>query len=157
MSDSFEQLQTTLKVQGYSLTNARRMVFNALRGQEPQTMGELGASLNGKADRASLYRTIALFEKLGIVQRLHIGWKYKLELSDTFSHHHHHLSCLKCGRVIAIKEHTELEERINRLATSHNFQPIDHQLEIRGTCSSCQKKMTPVIKPGSLEASHFLF
>jgi Fur family transcriptional regulator, ferric uptake regulator len=80
-----------------------------------------------------------LFERLGIVQRLQIGLKYKLELSAAFSHHHHHLSCTRCGAIIPFEEDPALEKRLALLATAKNFQPIDHQLEIRGFCSNCTK------------------
>lgn len=89
-------------------------------------------------DRASIYRTVALFEKLGIVQRLQIGWKYKLELTDSFIHHHHHLSCSQCGKIVALPENADLEAALLALATSRGFSAQDHQLEIRGLCGDCR-------------------
>src|SRR2546421_5552224 len=100
-------------------------------------MRELVAACNGQVDRASIYRTIALFERLGIVQRLQIGWKYKLELSDAFHHHHHHLTCSNCGKVIPFEEDTALEKRLHVLANSKNFTMQGHQLEIQGLCQNC--------------------
>jgi Fur family transcriptional regulator, ferric uptake regulator len=142
MTDISDQLQGLLKDAGYSFTNPRRMVFEALQHKEPQPMHSIVTACSGKVDRASVYRTIQLFEQLGVVQRLQIGWKYKLELSDKFSAHHHHLSCIKCGRTIAIDEDAVLEERMYHLAKIYEFLPQDHQLEIRGLCNVCQK--TPV-------------
>ena len=92
----------------------------------------------GQVDRASVYRAVDLFERLGIVQRLNTGWKYKLELSDKFAEHHHHLTCLRCGRTIAMNE-GELEQLIGRLAEKHGFLPTAHQIEIQGLCAECQK------------------
>jgi len=103
-------------------------------------MHSVVAACNDKVDRASVYRTIQLFEQLGVVQRLQIGWKYKLELSDKFSAHHHHLSCVQCGRTIAIDEDTALEKRMRLLASAYGFLPQGHQLEIRGLCEACQTK-----------------
>ncbi len=137
MSEPSGQLFEALKQNGYSTTAVRQIVFNALRGQEPLAMHEL-AKRCPSIDRASVYRTIALFESLGIVQRLQIGWKYKLELSDQYVPHHHHASCLRCGRMIALPEDVELEERLQKLAKAQNFQSRDHQIEIRGLCSACQ-------------------
>ena len=91
-----------------------------------------------EADRASVYRAVDLFERLGIVQRLNTGWKYKLELTDMFADHHHHLTCVNCGRTIAMNE-TELETAIARLAARHNFRPTSHQIEVQGLCQSCQR------------------
>ncbi|HUD10669.1 MAG TPA: transcriptional repressor [Candidatus Saccharimonadales bacterium] len=136
MNEPDSQLQEALHSSGYSLTTARRAVFTALRGNDPQTMRELVIRCPD-IDRASVYRTVALFENFGIVQRLQIGWKYKLELSDQYAPHHHHASCQNCSKIIALPEDTVLEKRLLELAKAHNFQPQDHQLEIRGLCASC--------------------
>jgi Fur family ferric uptake transcriptional regulator len=130
-------LQSTLKQHGYSLTQPRQIVFSALQNQEPKSMSEIVKACKN-IDRASVYRTIALFEKLGVIRRLQMGWKYKLELSDAFSHHHHHLTCTKCGKVITIRESSILEKQLNSLASAKGFQAQDHQLEIRGLCKTCQ-------------------
>ena len=136
MSEPLDLLTAHLKKSGFSVTDVRREVFMALQGQEPQTMQEL-ASACFTRDRASVYRTVALFEKLGIVQRLQIGWKYKLELSGEFIHHHHHLSCTHCGKTFALPDDSLLEKRLHDLATSHDFVAQDHQVEIRGLCTDC--------------------
>jgi Fur family ferric uptake transcriptional regulator len=137
MSDPIDQLQATLKQHRQSLTQSRQLIFKALQDHEPQTMHDLIVSCQNGVDRASIYRTIALFEKIGIVQRLQIGWKYKLELSDAFSHHHHHLTCSNCGRTTALPEDDELESRLRQLSRGLQFTPQDHQIEIRGLCSNC--------------------
>lgn len=47
-------------------------------------MYELYDLAKGHLDRASLYRIITVFERIGIVRRINIGWKYKIELSVGF-------------------------------------------------------------------------
>lgn len=136
MSQKFIYIET-LKKAGYSNTAARQKVFEVLLGQEPQTMAEVASSLQNTIDRASLYRTIALFEQLGIVQRLQMGFKYKLELTDLFSDHHHHISCLGCGKIVALTEHEQIERMITVLAKRHGMTAEKHQLEIQGYCASC--------------------
>ncbi len=137
MTEPLQQLQQSLKEQGSNLTRPRQVVFSALLGHEPQTMAQLIAACAGQIDRASVYRAVALFESLGIVQRLQIGWKYKLELSDTFHHHHHHLTCLHCGRTIPFDEDQELEIKLKTIAQAQNFRMQGHQLEIQGLCQNC--------------------
>lgn len=141
MITPIEQLENSLKTANQSITEPRRVVFNALQGKEPQTMHQLVAACAGVINRASVYRTVTLFERLGIVQRLQIGWKYKLELSDSFHHHHHHLTCLKCGITSALHEDMELELRLAHLARQYSFSMQDHQLEIQGYCMQCQTLM----------------
>jgi Fur family ferric uptake transcriptional regulator len=132
-----QEIATILKSNGYSLTKQRALVFDLLEGKEPMSMHELCEIAKNKLDRASLYRIIDLYEKLGIVQRVNIGWKYKVELSDKFSDHHHHLTCLKCGKIIPINE-SDLESFIAGLARSNQFHPENHQVEVQGYCYECQ-------------------
>jgi Fe2+ or Zn2+ uptake regulation protein len=138
-----EEFKATLLTSAHSLTRPRRLVFTALQAKEPQTMHEIVIACHGQIDRASVYRTISLFERLGIVQRLQIGWKYKLELSDRFHHHHHHMTCHQCGRTFALPEDQSLEQRLKFLAKKQNFQMNGHQLEIQGLCQVCQGKEQP--------------
>ncbi len=133
-----EKLVETLKKQGQSLTKTRRLVFEALGAQESQTMRELISRMVDKANRASVYRTIELFEKLGIVEKIQIGFKYKLELSSTFSYHHHHLTCTNCGRDVPINEKSALEHAVQTFLMAHGFERANHQVEIRGLCQACQ-------------------
>jgi Fe2+ or Zn2+ uptake regulation protein len=102
-------------------------------------MRQIVTSCQDKADRASVYRTISIFEKLGIVQRLQSGWKYKLELSNAFTKHHHHLTCSKCGIIIPLNKDNILEDRLHNLALELGFVPNDHQIEITGLCRSCAR------------------
>lgn len=139
MNEALEKLVSTLKANGSSLTAPRKVVFLALLDTEPQTMGELVKTISNKVDRASIYRIIALFEQLGIVERLQLGWKYKLELSDTFAAHHHHITCINCGRVQSFEESTTIEYELKQLALDAGFKETGHQLEIRGLCGDCQK------------------
>jgi Fur family ferric uptake transcriptional regulator len=133
-----EQLKKHLGKSGYSLTVARKAVFTALQNQEPLTMNEIVKHC-GKIDRASVYRNVELFEHLGIAQRLPVGWKYKIELSAIFSYHHHHFVCSKCGLVIDMPTDEKLEERLAALVSDRGLKIQDHQIEIRGLCTNCQK------------------
>lgn len=138
MKDVFELFDEKLHQNGYSVTLARREVFKALEQQEPISMNELVKKVAASVDRASVYRTITLFEKLGIVHRLQIGWKYKLELTDAFSYHHHHISCTNCGLVAPLREDKTLEAAMHSLAQEYGFTTTNHQIEIQGLCRNCQ-------------------
>jgi Fe2+ or Zn2+ uptake regulation protein len=133
--DEFKRL---LKASGQSVTAARLAVFGALSGQEPLSMRELTEQVS-RVDRASVYRAVDLFERLGIIQRINTGWKYRLELTDKFAAHHHHLTCTRCGKSIAISE-ADLEDTIEKLASAKGFTPTAHQIEIQGICDTCGKR-----------------
>lgn len=136
---SFRQIITS---NGYRLTAAREKTFALLISPEPQSVRDILTKAGDTVDRVSVYRNLELFEKLGIVHRIYVGWKYKLELSDEFVAHHHHLSCLGCGKVIDIEDETHIDEFIHDVAKKFGFTPRRHQFEIDGYCKDCQNKRT---------------
>lgn len=136
----YEKLSETLKEHGYSLTKPRQALFSALQSGTPRTMRELTLDLSSVMDRASIYRTVTLFEELGIIVRVQQGWKYKIELSDLFSPHHHHITCTTCGRTDSFDEPAGLDEMLTSIALQHGFSAENHSLEITGTCPRCQRQ-----------------
>lgn len=138
MDKGTTKLDELLREHGYSATKQRHIIFKALLHKDPMTVRELYEITKKHLDRASMYRIVELFEKLGIITRLSIGWKYKIELSDTFSDHHHHLTCLNCHKITSINRH-ELEQFITHLAHENNFIALEHQVEIQGYCQNCTK------------------
>ncbi len=134
----YEDLRVLLKEKGASLTKPRKLIFDLLLNQEPQTMQVLTRRARGKVNRATVYRTIELFENLGIVHRLNVGWKYKIELSDMFLGHHHHFYCTGCHKTYSLQPNPMLETMIDSLVSKEGFAPRGHQLEIAGLCASCR-------------------
>ncbi len=139
MRDPKQIYEAKLKAVKASSTTPRSAVFNALlqSDHEPMTMAELTAAVKSVADRTSVYRTVELFESIGIITRLQIGWKYKLELSDDFHEHHHHITCTKCGATHATHDDHAFESEIEKLAAKHGYTLTNHYLEISGVCNNC--------------------
>jgi len=132
------QFSKLLKKHGYSLTEPRKQIFKRLSSRNAVSINQLIASL--PYDRSTIYRTIDLFQELGIVVEVHLGWKHKFELSDMFQHHHHHLTCINCKQTIPLPEDQQLEQAIALLGKKYSFKPLDHQIELTGICASCQTK-----------------
>ena len=86
-----------------------------------------------------MYRNVDLFVKLGILNRIQVGWKYKLELSDQFLGHHHHLSCLRCGKIVNIEDEKHIDEFIDEIAAAAGFTAQRHVFEVYGYCGQCTK------------------
>lgn len=141
MNDPIRHLEETLSGHGYSMTNPRRAVLLAMLDREPMSIQNLVQAVGSTVNRSSVYRTVDLFEKLGIIERLTLGWKYKLELSDKFAAHHHHISCIKCGKVQSFKESPAISYELKQLAHEAGYTESGHQLEIRGICTVCQSKI----------------
>lgn len=134
-----DTLKALLKKDGASLTGPRKIIFDLLLNQEPQSMQVLAKRAADKVDRATVYRTIEVFERLGIVRRLNIGWKYKIELTDVFQGHHHHFYCTNCSKTYSLPANTMLETMIDSAVAKEGFSARGHQLEIYGLCSSCSR------------------
>ena len=137
MSSVESTLALHLKKAGFSLTQPRREVFEALQAHGPLTMLQLYTQLN-RINRTTVYRVIALFEELNIVQRVARGWKYSLELTDEFIPHHHHFTCTKCHKTTSFDEPKSFDALLESVASHNGFLPTGHTLEIEGLCSSCR-------------------
>ena len=136
MDDALARFAKTLKEAGHSVTKTRQIVFRGLLSEEPLSLHDL-VSRCAEVNRSSVYRTLPLFEQLGIVNRIQQGWKYTLELSEAYNTHHHHVTCIRCGATIPIIESEEIEHAIHDLASEAGYTIASHLLEIRGICAKC--------------------
>ena len=135
-------LQKILRDNHSKVTKPRLIVFRLLLNKEPKSLAELVTKSQGRVDRVSVYRIIDLYERLGIVRRVALGWKYKVELSELFFDHHHHIVCLRCNKVVAVHENEASERIIDTLAYGTGFVVTSHQIELQGYCAKCQKPAT---------------
>lgn len=134
--DYKKMLREGLKANGFKCTPARMLVFLKLIESEALTDSMLANSLAKSVDRSTVYRTIELFSKLGLITRIWNGWKSTIELSGMFIEHHHHLSCVKCGKVERL-ESKPLEKVLTQIEKDSDFSNLSHILEFRGLCKEC--------------------
>ncbi len=128
-----------LRDAGLRNTPPRQAVFKVLKGNPALTMRQLHIKMAGQLDTASLYRTLALFRQLGIVQDVVIAGERKVELTDAFSPHHHHIACSRCGVTTTIHD-AGFEASIEALAAHQGFRHESHSFEITGICAACQQR-----------------
>ncbi|HWZ66162.1 MAG TPA: Fur family transcriptional regulator [Patescibacteria group bacterium] len=122
---------------GLRVTTPRKAVFETLKkAATPLSQVEI-AKINPTIDKVSVYRSIDIFLKLGIVTSVAHGWKQRYELAAPYSPHHHHLLCTACGHVEELQSE-RLEKIINILADQQKFKVTGHTFEITGLCSKCQ-------------------
>ena len=129
---------TLLKKHNLSNTRKRQYLFSLLQDlQHPLPTTELVTLAQNFMDRSNVYRSIDDFERAGIVKKVYTGWKESVELSDSFSHHHHHMTCTNCGKVISFEESKELEKELLSIARNFNFTAKYHSIEFGGVCVNC--------------------
>jgi Fur family transcriptional regulator, ferric uptake regulator len=130
---------TILKKNNVSVTTVRRAIFDALSHTDrPLKNGEV-AALVPSVDRASVYRTLELFDRLGLTTTIIRGWTPFTELAEPFKPHHHHIVCEQCGVAVEIENDT-LEDVLGLIAKRHDFSLTKHIVELTGTCAACQAK-----------------
>jgi len=130
-------LRQTLMKHGYSMTRPRVMVVEELhKMSEPITVADLAKRMNS-VDKVSVYRTVDLLESIGLVHRIWTGFKSKIELSESFSSHHHHFTCLNCGRTIDLAS-DKLEQDLRLFEADYGFKLLHHSVELSGYCENCR-------------------
>jgi Fur family ferric uptake transcriptional regulator len=89
-----------------------------------------------KIGLTSIYRSLELFESLGMVFKIINGSsvKYKLcELED----HHHHIVCKACRNVVELN-FCDISDWSKKVTESTGYQVTDYQLNFFGFCKECK-------------------
>jgi len=90
---------------------------------------------------ATVYRVLTQFEDAGLVIRHHFeGARAVYELNQ--GHHHDHIVCNQCGKVVEFMEET-IERYQEKVARKEGFSIRDHSLIIYGDCT---RKNCPDLK-----------
>ena len=90
---------------------------------------------------ATVYRVLTQFEAAGLVTRHHFeGGHSVFEMNE--GHHHDHIVCNQCGKVVEFVEET-IERCQEVVASKAGFSIRDHSLIIYG---DCKRKNCPNLK-----------
>lgn len=138
---SLVELTRQLRDRSVKITGARQAILDVLRRQaHPATTRQILAALPaGECDLATVYRSMHLLERMGLVQRFNFGDgrdRFELRRDDPASHHHH-LVCTRCARIVEIHQcfPSQLEAEI---AARNGYTQVTHRLEFFGLCPACQ-------------------
>ena len=135
-----------LKEKGCKLTMQRRSVLDVLleHHNEHLSTEEIYDKVKENFPEiglATVYRTVQLFEEMGIVDRLNFDdgcSRFELASEDTV-HHHHHLICEECNKVYEV-ENDLLDEIEKEIESKYNFKIHDHNVMFYGICKECSAK-----------------
>jgi Fur family ferric uptake transcriptional regulator len=135
---SWTELATeALAKAGFRSGGGRRRVLELL-GSEDCALTALEIDrLLPEVGRATVYRSLDQLESLGLVQKIDLGAEAAgYERVDPEGHHHHHIVCERCGRVVAFEDEG-LERAIVALTRRPDFKVLSHEVTLRGECSRC--------------------
>ena len=144
------RFQDFLQQQGLKLTSERialvREIFSIHYHFEADELLFKMKEKAVKISRATVYRTLELLVKSGMVRRVHLGEDHYHYEHVTGNSHHDHLICTTCGGVIEFHDEV-LEARQREICEKKKFTPTFHNLQILGVCDSCRKKGQTPLSP----------
>jgi Fur family ferric uptake transcriptional regulator len=85
----------------------------------------------------TVYRSLRLLCACGLAQERSFGHGPTRYENAYTRHHHDHLVCVKCGRIIEF-ENESIEEIQKEVARTHRFELLDHRHELYGHCEACR-------------------
>ncbi len=114
-----------------------KTVFDTHRHFDADELVDILKRKRKRISRATVYRTLDLMVKAGLVQGMELGESRKM-YEHTLGHKHHdHMICEKCGRAIEFDDGV-IELLQQKVCERLNFQARGHSLRIFGLCDRCQ-------------------
>ncbi len=95
------------------------------------------ARSGSKIGTATIYRTLEVLVKSGLVVERDFGEGFRRFESARDMPQHEHLLCTVCGRVVEFQDE-RLERMTTLIAESKRFARQRHRLVIYGVCESCR-------------------
>ena len=96
------------------------------------------AARGAAAGTATVYSTLELLVRSGLVVERDFGEGFKRFESSRDAPQHEHLLCTVCGRVTEFRDE-RLERMSTLIAEAHGYARQRHRLVIYGVCAQCQR------------------
>jgi Fe2+ or Zn2+ uptake regulation protein len=146
-SKSFEGLHELVAIHlqrsDQRYTTGRQVVIELLASfGRPMSISDISRALPS-IPRSSAYRHLSDLQRAGVVRRIAASDEFaRFELAEDLTHHHHHLLCSLCGRIIDVTPSPAFERTVmsmvKELTVQQGFDPLSHALDVIGHCASCQ-------------------
>lgn len=152
---NIDKIKTRLRDGGLKLTPQRLTILDVIIRAEGshltiEELYEMVKVVKPETGVATVYRTILLFEELGIVKKLDLNdgiYRYELNHEEEV-HGHHHLVCSACGKVEEVKD--DLLDSVEQvIEKDYKFRIKDHSLKFYGLCRDCYKNESEDINENS--------
>ena len=137
-------LAERLRSRGLRLTPQRQQVLAAVAALEHATPEAIVARLRDGAppgsaapDASTVYRTLELLERLGLVWHTHLG--KGAPVYHAAEHPHLHVVCASCGSIAAAPPGL-LDAAAERLEADLGFIVDVGHVALSGTCAACRER-----------------
>ena len=143
-SDVKPPLAERLRARGLRLTPQRQQVLATVNALEHGTPDDIAARLRADAgpggaapDTSTVYRTLELLERLGLVWHTHLG--KGAPVYHAAEHPHLHVVCQSCGEISSAAPDL-LDSAAERLAADLGFTIDVGHVALSGTCRACRER-----------------
>ena len=119
---------------GLKMTEQRKIISKVLQESKDhpdvESVHTRALKLDSTISIATIYRTVKLFEELGIIEKLEF-LDGKARYEDAKREHHDHLIDINSGEVIEFVD-KEIEKLQEKIANKLNYKLLGHKLELYG-------------------------
>lgn len=153
MDITIADIEKFLHSSGYKLTAQRQAILDIIRDEKvkhlcTEEIYEKVKKSFPKIGLATVYRTMQLFEKLGLVHRIMADdGCMRFQLIDPQKKHQYHLVCEVCGEEMDVDEDM-LSTFEEKLLSKTGFTVNDRKVQFFGVCKKCADKKTNEITGG---------
>ena len=129
-----ETIEKKCIAKGVKLTDQRKVIAKIMsESDDHPNVDELYkrvSKIDSKISIATIYRTVKLFEEVGILAK-HDFKGGKARYEELSEGHHDHLIDIKTGEIIEFVD-DEIEKLQKKVADRHGYALVDHKLELYG-------------------------
>lgn len=130
-----------LRSEGYKVTPQRVAIYHVLHGSHEHPTAEMIyqnlREEHPSMSLATVYKTMEIFEKIGVVRVLDMGDDRSRYDWDTTKHSH--VRCTVCNRVDDVHG-IDMDSISEGVAQQSGYKVTGQQLSFEGVCPHCQKK-----------------
>ena len=135
-----ETIEKKCILKGVKLTDQRKIIARVMSdSNDHPDVDELYkrvSKIDSKISIATVYRTVKLFEEVGILAK-HDFKGGKARYEELSEGHHDHLIDIKTGEIIEFVDE-EIEKLQKKVAEKYGYKLVDHKLELYGVKKKSQ-------------------
>lgn len=132
---AYDEALQRVRSGGGRLTTARRNLLDDLHGRHGRVTAEELAARHPDIDQATVYRSLAHFEEVGVIEHVHLGHgpaSYRWAGTRTIA-----AVCQQCGAVVDLPA-DELDPLARRLDEQYGLQLSLGHYALSVRCPSCR-------------------
>jgi len=133
-----------LRSKKLKFTRSRHLIYEEIFSDKTVHLNayEIHRRLKSKGEKVSLatiYRTLNLLVKSGLVSEIDFGEDHSHYEPEISRAAHGHLVCLSCGEVKEFSE-DKVQSTLKNIAKKSHFKTDKFSIQVFGYCTNCQKK-----------------